>query len=62
LVDLHEIQWVGDSVEDDLEATIFNAVSATISKWQTFKFLRLMQNHETMKFCALIGLQRMKNF
>jgi hypothetical protein len=44
LVDFYEIRWKGHAIEGDLDAIIFNAVAATIPKWQTFKLVRWMQN------------------
>jgi hypothetical protein len=32
------------AVEGDLDAILRNPVTSTISKWQTFKLLRWMQN------------------
>jgi hypothetical protein len=34
----------GRALEGDLDAMVFNAVAATIPKWQTFKLLRWFQN------------------
>jgi hypothetical protein len=31
LEDFHEIQQRGDAIEDDLEATLFNAIASTIT-------------------------------
>jgi hypothetical protein len=39
-VDLDEILYGGDYIEDDLDFILFNPVASTISKWQTFKLLR----------------------
>jgi hypothetical protein len=40
LVHLDEILYRHDATEDDLDSMLFNPVASTISKWQTFKFLR----------------------
>jgi hypothetical protein len=39
-VDFYKIQIGGHAIEGDLDAIKFNAVTATIQKWQTFKMLR----------------------
>jgi hypothetical protein len=35
-VDLDEILYGGDDVEDDLDVIFFNPVPSTVSKWRTF--------------------------
>jgi hypothetical protein len=40
LVDLDEILYGDDNVEDDLDFMLFIPVASTISKWRTFKLLR----------------------
>jgi hypothetical protein len=42
-VDFHEIWYVGDAIEGDLDATFFNLVFSAIPKWRTFKLLRWVQ-------------------
>jgi hypothetical protein len=42
-VDLDEILYRGDDIEDDLDSILFNPVASTISKWRTFKVLRWAQ-------------------
>jgi hypothetical protein len=42
-VDLNEILYGGDDIEDDLDSILFNAVASTIPKWRTFKLLRWVQ-------------------
>jgi hypothetical protein len=42
-VDLDEILYDGDGIEDDLDFILFNSVPLTISKWRTFKLLRWAQ-------------------
>jgi hypothetical protein len=39
LVDLDEISYGGDDIEDDLDSMLFSPVALTISKWRTFKLL-----------------------
>jgi hypothetical protein len=39
-VDLVEILYGDDDIEDDLDCMVFNPVASTISKWRTFKLLR----------------------
>jgi hypothetical protein len=39
-VDLDEILYGGDYIEDDPDSILFNAVSSTIPEWRTFKILR----------------------
>jgi hypothetical protein len=43
LVDLDEILYGGDDIEDDLDSILFNAVASTIQKWRTFKLLGWVQ-------------------
>jgi hypothetical protein len=43
LIDLDEILYVGDGIEDDHDSILFTAVVPTIPKWQTFKLLRWVQ-------------------
>jgi hypothetical protein len=40
LVDLDEILYGYDEIEDDLDSILFSAVALTIPKWRTFKLLR----------------------
>jgi hypothetical protein len=42
-VDLDEILYGGDNIEDDLDSILFNAVASTFPKWRTFKLLRWVQ-------------------
>jgi hypothetical protein len=42
-VDLYEIFYGGDEIEDDLDSILLNPIASTISKWRTFKFLRWAQ-------------------
>jgi hypothetical protein len=42
-VDLDEILYGGDNIEDDLDSILFNAIASTVPKWQTFKLLRWVQ-------------------
>jgi hypothetical protein len=42
--DFHEIRYGGHTIEVHLDVIISNPVALTIIKWQTFRFLRLMQN------------------
>jgi hypothetical protein len=42
-VDLDEMLYGGDDIEEDLDSILLNPVASTISKWQTFKFLRWAQ-------------------
>jgi hypothetical protein len=43
LVDLDEILYGGDDIEDGLDCVLLNAVASTVPKWQTFKHLRWVQ-------------------
>jgi hypothetical protein len=40
LVDLDEILYGDDDIEDDLDSMLFNPAASTISKWLTFKLMR----------------------
>jgi hypothetical protein len=40
LVDLDEILYGDDDIEDDLDSMRFNPAASTISKWWKFKLLR----------------------
>jgi hypothetical protein len=42
LVDLVDILCRDDDIEDDLDFMLFNPVASTISKWRTFKILRIV--------------------
>jgi hypothetical protein len=42
-VDLDEILYGGDDIEDDLDSILLNAVASTIPKWKKFKLLRWVQ-------------------
>jgi hypothetical protein len=42
-VDLDEILYGGDDVEDDLDSIKSNPLASTISKWRMFKLLWWMQ-------------------
>jgi hypothetical protein len=42
-LDLDEIFYGGDDVEDDLDYILFNPVASVTSRWRTFKFLRWEQ-------------------
>jgi hypothetical protein len=39
-VDLQEVLYGRDDIEDDLDSIIFSAIASTIPKHQTFKLLR----------------------
>jgi hypothetical protein len=41
LVDLNEFLYRDDYFEDDLNSMLFNPVASIISKWRTFKLLRI---------------------
>jgi hypothetical protein len=43
LVDLDEILYGHDGIEEDLDSMRFNSVASTVSKWRTFKLLRRVQ-------------------
>jgi hypothetical protein len=55
LVDLCEILYRDDDIEDVLNSSLFNAIASTIPKWRTFKLLRCVQLWTEwwiwMKFC-----------
>jgi hypothetical protein len=38
-MDLDEILYGGDDIEDNLDSILFNVVALTIPKWRTFKLL-----------------------
>jgi hypothetical protein len=42
-MDLDEIVYGDDGIEDDLDFILFNAVALIIPKWRTFKVLRRVQ-------------------
>jgi hypothetical protein len=42
-VDLDEILYGSDYIEDNLDSMLFNAVASTVPKWRTFKLLRWVQ-------------------
>jgi hypothetical protein len=42
-VDLDDIFYECDDIEDDLDFKLLNPVSSTIPKWRTFKLLRWAQ-------------------
>jgi hypothetical protein len=39
-VDLDEILYGGDDIEDDLDSVLLSPVASTIIKWRTFKLLK----------------------
>jgi hypothetical protein len=39
-MDLDELLYGGDDVEDDLDSILLNPVASIISNWRTFKLLR----------------------
>jgi hypothetical protein len=39
-VDLDEILYGGDDVENDIDAILLNLLASTIPKWRMFKLLR----------------------
>jgi hypothetical protein len=43
LVDLDEILYEDDAIEDDLDSILINPVASTIPKWWTFKLLWWVQ-------------------
>jgi hypothetical protein len=43
LLDLDEILYGGDDIEDELDSILLNHVASTISKWRTFILLRWAQ-------------------
>jgi hypothetical protein len=40
LLDLDEILYGDDDIEDDLDSLLLNPIASTISKWRTYKLLR----------------------
>jgi hypothetical protein len=42
-VDLDNILYGADDVEDDIDSILLNLVASTIPKWRTFKHLRWVQ-------------------
>jgi hypothetical protein len=42
-VNLDEILYGGDDIEDDLDSILLNSVASTVQKWRTFKLLRWVQ-------------------
>jgi hypothetical protein len=44
MTDFHEIRYGGHTIEVHLDVIMSNPVALTIIKWQTFRFLRWMQN------------------
>jgi hypothetical protein len=42
-VDLDEILYGNDDIEDDLDSILFNAVASIFPKWRAFKLLRWVQ-------------------
>jgi hypothetical protein len=42
-VDLDEMLYVGDDIEDDLDSILLSPIVSTIKKWQTFTFLSCTQ-------------------
>jgi len=42
-LDLDEILYEDDDIEDDLDSILLNPVASTIPKWRTFKLLRWVQ-------------------
>jgi hypothetical protein len=42
-VDLDEILYGGDDIEDDFDSILFNPVASTMPKWRTFKLLTWVQ-------------------
>jgi hypothetical protein len=43
-VDLDEILYGGDAIQDDIYSILLNPVASTIPKWRTFKLLRWVKN------------------
>jgi hypothetical protein len=54
-VDLHEILYGGDAIEDDLDVIFSNPVPATIPKWSTFALLRWVQRNLLITFELIAG-------
>jgi hypothetical protein len=42
-VDLDEILYGSDDIEDDLDSILCNAIDLTIPKWRKFKLLRWLK-------------------
>jgi hypothetical protein len=42
-VDLDEILYGGDDIDDDIDSIPFNVVASTIPKWRKFNLLRCVQ-------------------
>jgi hypothetical protein len=42
-VDLDEILYGGDDVEDNIDSILLNIIASTIPKWWMFKLLRWVQ-------------------
>jgi hypothetical protein len=42
-MDVDEILYGHDDIEDNLDSILFNTVASTITKWQTFKLLKCVQ-------------------
>jgi hypothetical protein len=42
-VDLDEMLYGGDGIEDDFDSILLNAVASTMPKWRTFKALTWVQ-------------------
>jgi hypothetical protein len=53
-VELDEILYGGDAIEDDLNAIFYNPVHSIIPKWRMFKLLRWVQRYPLITF-ELIG-------
>jgi hypothetical protein len=43
MVDLDEILYGGDVIQDDLDSILFSVIASTFPKWRTFKLLRWVQ-------------------
>jgi hypothetical protein len=43
LVDLNEVLYGDDDVDDDLDYILFSLLASTIPKWRTFELLRWVQ-------------------
>jgi hypothetical protein len=54
LVDLYEILYGRDGIQDDLDSILFNPIPSTISKWRTFKLLKWM--HPLNKLADMDGI------
>jgi hypothetical protein len=42
-VELDEILYGGDDIEDDLDSILFSYIASAIPKWRTFKLLSWVQ-------------------